>query len=126
MLFTVVGLDRYRLGLLVERRLGRFVPILMINMDFSALGPEYISFLPSRYTLSIFNIVPIPGMNPPMLRARLWASFFARPTSLVGRFLRLGRRFAMAIPQHILWMCMIPQEVALDYKSCTLKELKIV
>ena len=99
--------------------MGRLVPILIVNMDFKALGPESINFFPSRYTLSIFRIVPIPGMNPPMLRARLLASFFALPTEslLVARFLRLGCLFAMAKPQHTPWMCMIPQEVALDYKS---------
>jgi len=110
------------LDFLVERRLGRFVPILMLNMDFKALGPEAISFLPSRYTPSIPRIVPKPGMNPPMLLARLLASFFALLTEslLLARFLRPGCRFAMAIPQHIPWMCIIPQEIALYYKSCRL------
>ena len=108
----------YRLDLLAERRLGRFVPILMLNMDFRALGPESINFLPSRYTPSIPRIVPIPGMNPPMLLARLLASFFALLTEslLLARFLRPGCLLVMIIPQYVLWMCIIPQEVALDYK----------
>jgi hypothetical protein len=97
-------------------------------MDFKALGPESINLLPSRYMLSTPRSMPSPGMNPPMLLARLWASFFALLTGLplVARFLRLGCLFAMAIPQHILWMCMIPQEFALCHRSCTLKESKIV
>ena len=103
---------------LVERRLGRFVPILILNMDFRALGPESIKLLPFRYMLSTPRSMPSPGMNPPILLARFLASFFAllNELLLVARFLRLGCLFAMTIPQHILWMCMIPQEVALDHQ----------
>jgi len=90
----------------------------MLNTDFKALGPESISLLPSRYTLSIPRIVPKPGMNPPILLARLLASLFALFTEfpLVARFLRPGCLLVMAIPQCSPWMCIIPQEIALDYK----------
>ena len=73
------------LNFLEVRRLARLVRIPMTESK--ALGPELISFLPSRYTLWMPSRVPMPGINPPTLVAKCFRSFFALPTSPWLRFL---------------------------------------